>query len=186
MNVETKVKEVKSLPEVVASVPSGIPEPIKVKIRSGLFTVIEIYEKLKRSPGAHIKVTWARPAKTFKGITHSIVKRTSVFVRAGINFSNLKVVKEGIESGERSEVQSLPWGQWREGYFPYIIDYKNTEYIRLYDASFNNLRPSVEWTIDGIPTTFDKVKEFLLASEYPTDERPDCFTIKAENVVKID
>ncbi len=146
---------------------------------------LQIAEALMDKKGRHVRATWSRACKTFKGCPYVIAKRTSVFVRTGINYEHLSTVQNGIEKGERGEVQALPWGNWREGCFPYIIDHNGTEYIRLYPATFDNLRPSVEYTKDGLPTTFDEIKEWLLASEYPKDERAECFTVKAESIIEI-
>lgn len=147
---------------------------------------IEIVQELQNKKGRHIRATWSRMAKTFANCPHVITKRTSVFVRSGINFEHIAVVQNGIEKGERPEVQPLPWGQWREGFFPYVIDHKGIEYIRLYPATFDNLTPSVEWTIDGTPANFEKVKSFLLSSELPKkDEKPLCFTVKVESIIGI-
>ena len=146
---------------------------------------IEIVENLNGKKGQHISATWQRQAKTLKNCGVVVGKRTKVFVRSGINFANISEVKNGISQNERGEVQALPWGTWREGFFPYIIDHKGVEYVRLYPSAFDNLKPSVEWTIDGKPATFDQVKPFLLASELPKDEKPLCFTVKAESVLEI-
>lgn len=146
---------------------------------------LQIVQTIQDKKGQHVSATWQRQAKTRKGCPHIIAKRTSVYVRSGINFANLGEVKNGIEKGERGEVQSLPWGHWREGFFPFIIDHNGMEYIRLYPASFDNLKPSVEWSLDGKPATFDDVKSFLLASEFPKEEKPECFTVKAESVIEI-
>ena len=96
-------------------------------------------------------------------------------------------VRSAIEAGEREPVQSLPWGQWREGYANYIIDHKDNEYIRLYPATFANLAtPSVQWLLNGVPATYAQVEPYLLASEKRhDDDKPACFTINAENVLSI-
>jgi len=147
---------------------------------------LEIVENLKNKKGQHVAATWQRQAKTRKG-SPIIGKRTQVFVRSGINFANLSAVKSGIESGERGEIQPI-WkgkGQWKQ--FPFILFHVDTgvEYVRLYPAAFDNLKPSVEYTLDGKPATFEQVKPFLLESELPSDEKPDCFTVKAESIISI-
>lgn len=141
----------------------------------------EIVENLKGKKGQHVAATWQRPAKTYKNCPHVIAKRTSVFVRSGIDFANLATVKNGIESGERGEVQPLPWGKWKQ--FPYVIEHNGVEYVRLYPAAFENLKPSVEWSINGKPAKFEDVEPFLLASELK--EKNECFVVKAENVIDI-
>lgn len=146
----------------------------------------EIIESIESRRGRHVKVTWQRPAKTLKGAESLVIsKRTCAWIRSGIDYANLAEVKAGIAAGERGEVQPLPWGEWIR--FPFIIGHKGQEYVRLYPASFDNLRPEVEWSINGRPSTYEKVEQYLLSSEKrkDEDEQPLCFTVKAESVIDI-
>ena len=116
-----------------------------------------------------------------------IVKRTSAYVRAGIAYANLAVVKEAIATGERGEVEQITWAEWIQ--YPFILRHKRTmqEYVRLYPASFDNLKAEVEWSIDGKPATYGQVAPYLLAKEKHKDNEsaPLCFTLKAEDVIDI-
>lgn len=144
----------------------------------------DIVEQLKTRKGQHVQITWKRWAKTFKDCPHSILKKTTAFVRAGIEYANLAVVKEGVESGERGPVQPLKWGTWMQ--YPFIIEHKHQEYVRLYPAVFANLRPVVEWSINGRAVEYAEAKPYLLSSE--TRKREDdvlCFTICAEDIIAI-
>jgi len=124
----------------------------------------EIIGQIEYRKGRNVKVTWQRVAKTLKGASSLlIVKRTAAWVRSGIDYANLKVVKDGIATGERGEVQPLPWGEWIQ--FPFIIGHKGMEYVRLYPASFENLVPKVEWSINGRPSSYESVEQYLLSSE---------------------
>lgn len=144
----------------------------------------DIIQALTGHNGQHLPVTWARPLKTRKGVENSVVKRTRAYCRAGINFANLATVKEGIANGERGLVQSLPWGQWLQ--YPYIIGHNGNDYVRLYPASFDNLRPAVEYYIDGQPATKETAQALCLASEFRADnEAPECFTVKAQSVISV-
>lgn len=146
-----------------------------------------IVQAVQNKKGQHVLAVWERTAKTLKTSSVVIGKRTSAYVRAGINYANLGAVKDGIATGERGEVESLPWGQWRSGFETMIIDHKGTEYVRLYPATFGNLVPSVQWSLDGRLATYDEVEPHLLASEKrkEDDEKPLCFTLKAETVLEI-
>lgn len=147
---------------------------------------LEIVSNVRNRKGQHVRATWQRVAKTFKDCPLLIVKRTSAYVRAGIEYANLALVKDAVASGERGEVESLPWGEWAD--YPFIIAHKGKEYVRLYPAVFDNLStPSVEWSIDGKPATYAQVEPFLLASEKrkDDDDKPLCFTLKAEDVVAL-
>ena len=150
----------------------------------------EIYTKLRSQPaGSHISVAWIREAKCKKGCP-LVQKKTVAFVRSGINFANLGSVKEGISSGERGEVQSLPWGTWRNGFEKYIIDHTSKdgvskEYVRLYPATFENLRPQVTWYLEDKVVEYSQIEEYLLSSEKPKDEIPECFTVSADSVFSV-
>jgi hypothetical protein len=144
-----------------------------------------IVSALKEWKGTNLPARWRRTMKTRAAYKDFIVtKETEAHIRAGIDFSNLATVKAGIDNGERGEVQSLPWGEWAE--FPFIISHKGKEYLRLYPASFDNLKPRVEYQINGKPASREEVQAICLASEFSAnDEKPDCFTIKAESLVSI-
>jgi hypothetical protein len=152
---------------------------------------IEIVEGLRNhNKGAHVQVAWRRDCKTRKDCQHRIEKQTIAWVRAGISYANLTAVKDGISSGERDEVQELPWGQWRAGYANYIIDHElkdgvSREYVRLYPATFENLsHPQVTYFVDGKPMEYQAIEAFLLASEKPKpdEEKPLCFCVQAESI----
>jgi len=147
----------------------------------------EIISALKGKAGQHVQIVWQRAAKVAKSCQFLIVKRTTAYVRSGINYSNLQSIRDAIEAGTREAVEGLPWGQWREGFANYIIDHKDKEYVRLYPASFDNLsHPQVEWLMDGKPATYTEVEPYLLASEKHKDEdKPACFTVNAENVLSV-
>jgi hypothetical protein len=145
-----------------------------------------VVSALKNHKGQHILVTWQRDMKTRADVPFAIVKRTCAYVRAGIDYANLASVKEGIEAGERNEVQPLPWGVWVE--FPFIIAHKGNEYLRLYPATFGNLRDEmrVEYVMDGVVSTKEQVAPYCLASEFrERDEPAKCFTIKMDSLLSI-
>jgi hypothetical protein len=144
----------------------------------------EIVNRLTGHNGQNIQVCWQRQCKVRAGSV-PVTKLTIAYVRAGIDYANLSAVQSGIANGERGEVEPLPWGVWQQ--FPYVIEHKGTEYVRLYPSSFGNLKSSVAYYIDGKPVDFADVKPFLLASEYPksSEDKPLCFTVKAESIVSI-
>lgn len=144
----------------------------------------QIVDALQNHKGQHLKVIWERQCKA-KGAT--VEKRVTAYVRSGIDYANLKTVREAIEARERGEVQPIwnGFGEWAQ--FPFVIRHvtKGTEYLRLYPSSFKNLRPSTEWKMNGKKTTYKKVERFLKSSELKKDEIPSCFTVKAEDVQEI-
>ena len=149
-----------------------------------------IVETLKNIKGQNVSITWKRAMKTRAGVQVVCEKETEAHIRAGIDYSKMAKVQEGIEEGTRGEVQSLPWGNWSE--FPFIITHtpkgktETQEYVRLYPASFDNLRPHVTYFLNGKECLKADVEPYCLASEFQKDkESPDCFTIKARDLVSI-
>ena len=120
-----------------------------------------------------------KPAAAFKAV--QLTKVTRGVFRAGINFANLSSVKEGIESGERGEVQPLPWGEWKQ--FPYIIAHKGVEYVRLYPAVGGKVE--VQYLVDGAEVTKEEFKKFLTPSAAASGGAVECFTVKAENIISV-
>jgi hypothetical protein len=142
---------------------------------------------LSEHKGQHVPITWRREMKTRKGTTEKVEKLTRAYVRAGIDYANLASVKEGIESGERGEVQPLPaWQEWAQ--FPFILRHKEngTEYVRLYPAKFDNLKPHVEYYVNGALVNEETVKPLCLASEFRERETPaEVFQVKADSILSI-
>ena len=147
-------------------------------------------ESFFNSKGHFINATFKsekKPASAFKGTT--LEKRISGVFRAGISFENLSSVKEGIESGERGEVQSLPFGEWEQ--YPYIIRHtdKNgmlNRYVRLYPTK--NCVLKVQYLVNGVESTRENFLSFLIPSERAkaeTGERPECITIKVSNLLSL-
>lgn len=146
-----------------------------------------VKDKIMSAKGNFVKVRWKsnpKPAAKFKA--HNLQKVCEGVVRAGIDYSNLKTVKEGIENGERGEVQELPWGTWKE--FPYIIEHKGTEYLRLYPSPSNKIK--TVYMVDGEEVDKDVFCTYLTGSDAkkilnPSENEKECFNIKADNVLEI-
>lgn len=155
-----------------------------------------IRENILNTKGGFVRVCWKsnpKPAAAFKNVT--LEKRTSAVVRAGINFANLASVKDAIAAGERGAVQELPWGKWfidanGKDWFPYLIEHKDEMYIRLYpsNSEASNHKTTTMYLIEGKEVTKQEFAGCLTPSEAkklldPTVERPECFTIKENNVL---
>lgn len=145
----------------------------------------QIVQILQSRKGQNLRAVWRRPMKTRKGVDVLLEKETSVLVRGGIDYANLGAVQSGIATGERGEVEPLPWGEWTA--FPFIIAHKGVDYVRLYPSSFANNRPVVRYFAGGTPTNdIESLKALCLASEFSSDDSaPSCFTLKAENIISI-
>jgi hypothetical protein len=136
-----------------------------------------------QAKGQFVKVVFAtekRPKAAHKGAV--LRKHTTGVFRAGIDFSKLKSVQDGIANGERGDVQPLPWGEWER--FPYLISHKEERYLRLYPAV--NGKVTTTYTVNG--QTVDKVvfDGYLTPSDAKAPDKPlECFTVKLSNVISI-
>ena len=163
------------------------------------FIMVDI-EKFLTTKGQFVRVAWEsekKPASEHKNV--KLVKKSSGVFRAGINFSKLGSVIDGIRDGERGEVQKLPWGKWKQ--FPYIIEHKDTEYVRLYPpgdtitnddgttkrvSDWGRAKMEVEYFVDGKPVDKKTFNGYLTPSEANKDgDLPDCFTVKRSNLTSL-
>lgn len=116
----------------------------------------------------------------------SIEKITLATVRAGIDFKNLSSVKEGIENGERGEIHPLKWGSWKK--FPYIIEHKGKEYVRLYPSLSKKHIPKVKYFLDGKEISKKDVLNYVTDSkrdEMIKAEKPECFNVTDSNFLPL-
>jgi len=150
--------------------------------------ITDIKNILKEHRGQNLRAIWGKALKTRKGVTDLVEKVTSIVIRGAIDYDNLAVVQEKRESGELpAENAGLPWGEWAE--FPLHITHKGTDYARFYNGSGINVangqefRPMVEYYLNGELSDKATVEPLCLASEFRSSEdKPDCYTVKAENV----
>jgi len=142
-------------------------------------------DKFFGNSGQFISATFKsekKPAAKHKGTL--LEKRIEGVFRAGIDFGNLGSVKDAIANGERGEVQPLPFGEWLK--FPYLIQYKETQYVRLYPTK--NCVLKVQYLINGVESTKENFLSFLTPSDKAkaeNGERPDCITVKVSNLIKL-
>jgi len=151
-------------------------------------TASEILNKILASKGQFVKASWKSnpaPKAMFKGTI--LEKQTIGVIRAGIDYSHLASVQDGILSGERGEVQSLPWGTWEQ--FPYLITHKAETYIRLYPSAIHKTK--TKYFVDSIEVGTEKFCEYLTPSAAlqilsPNLDKPlVCFTVKASNILDV-
>ena len=150
----------------------------------------QILSLVSNLSGKHIPVSFkteAKPAAAFKGV--KLEKHTEGTYRVGINFENLKGVREGIESGERGEVQAPKGKKWVM--FPFHLQNlaETTDYLRLYYPTGGFIqRPAVTYYVDGKPVEREEYASYLTPSDAkPKDRDPnlDCFDVKMENIISI-
>jgi len=148
-------------------------------------------ETLSSKKGANLTASWGKTLKTRKGVEDKVEKMTKMVIRGGITYDNMGIVQEKREDGSLpSENAGLPWGEWAE--FPYHITHKGTDYVRFYPASGINIAtgsdfyPEVTYLLNGNPVEKTVIEALCLASEFPKrEEKPLCFTVKAENVISL-
>lgn len=147
-------------------------------------------DKFFSSKGNFISATFRSEKKASAKHKGTLLeKRISGVFRAGISFENLSSVKEGIENGERGEVQSLPFGEWEK--YPYLIKHTNKEgisnrYIRLYPTP--NCVLNVLYLVNGVESTKEQFLSFLTPSDRAkaeNGEKPECITIKETNLISL-
>lgn len=147
----------------------------------------KVVATLVHAKGQFSSATWkstVKPAAQFKDL--EINKITTAVVRSGIDYSNLKSVKEGIANDEREAVGELPWGQWLD--FPYIIGHNNKKYVRLYPSKAPNHVPKVKYFVNGKETPKANVLHFLTPSARQRMEQPtanECFTLNVDNILDV-
>jgi len=141
---------------------------------------------MNATKGSFQAVSWhsnPTPAASHKKAGIVLEKITQAVCKAGIDFSNLSSVKAGIESGERGEVESLPWGEWE--IFPFTIKHKGERYVRLYPASQSN-QAKTEFKVNGSKVSRETFAGYLTPSEQAkmqSGEVPVCFTVKESNLI---
>jgi hypothetical protein len=145
----------------------------------------DIIAKVETRKGANLSATIHKTLKTLKGVEDVIEKKTRLVVRGGIDYDNIALVQEMRESGQLPDKNAgLPWGEWAQ--FPYHITHKEQDYARFYPASGIDFSTHVEYYRNGNVATKEEVKDLCLKSEFSDkEEKPLCYTIKAENVQTI-
>ncbi len=148
-------------------------------------TAQQIIENIQKTKGFYVMVKWKStqlPKAAFK--EHKLENRTSAICRAGIQYQNLQEVKEAVANGERGEVQSLPWGEWKK--YPYTIEHKNKEYYRLYPTKSRNQKPNVKYFVDNKEVDKEEYASYLTPSKAKELWEPKeklCFNIATENIL---
>lgn len=148
---------------------------------------IDILEKIQDKRGASLNIRLVSDVPCLKAHRDTIVQKfTEMTIISGVSFENRKDIKDAIESGERGEVGSLPWGAWKQ--FPFVIEHKGAEYIRLYlpskaqiEAEF--FKPTtVQFVANGKPISRDEAIALCGSKAQARENEEGCMTVKAENL----
>ena len=124
------------------------------------------------------------PSAEFKKAGVVLEKISKGIYRTGINFANLSAVKEGIENGERGEVQPLPKGQsW--AIFPLVIKKEDGSLLLRVTMAEGHF-PQVTYKVNGSEVSKENFESYLPPSARSSNkERPLVFTIKESNLLAV-
>jgi hypothetical protein len=133
------------------------------------------YLSLINAPGINvIGVEWqteVRPAARHKA--HLLQKVSTATVMVGAAYENLSANND-------RETGPLPWGEWAEDLFPYVIEHKGKDYFRL-----NTVDGTVKtiYLVDGMVVRRETLLSYLTPSQRNA-ARPHAgtVTIKSENL----
>jgi hypothetical protein len=138
-------------------------------------------EKLLTKKGQIATITTTRPMKVRKG--QPVITKTSTFqTRIGVDYDNIKSVKEKRESGDLPEEnQGLKYGEWH--IFPYIIKHNDDYQVRC--SRFNSkMKPITVYLQEGKVIDADTAKIACLASEFKSSDS-EVFNIKVSSIVDV-
>lgn len=155
---------------------------LKHVVESPLFDAILGHKK-----GQFATVSTVRECKVRKGKA-TIEKHSTFTIRVGVNYDNQAAVVEKRADGELpSENAGLPWGEWVDGYFPYLIEHKGTYYVRLTPVYGNEAnKQTAKYFRDGVEITRDEAKADCLASEFPaTPSENHAMTVKFDSITEV-
>ena len=146
-----------------------------------------IAKAIATAKGVNVKLAWERDCKTKKDCTDIIRKRTNTVGRVGIDYNNRAIVQQLRESGDLPSEEQPIWhgkGQWVN--FPYVLRHivTNQKYLRLYQGTNENAKPSVQFFRNGQLVGKSELEDILLASEKRHDTSL-CFCVKIEDMLDI-
>lgn len=144
-------------------------------------TTTKAMEKImNKGKGTFRNMIYESPCKLRAAYKNDVlVKRVEKQVRFGIEYANLKSVRERLADATGTvHTDRLPWGTWKK--YPYVIEHKGTEYIRCYNVPTSKTK--VTYYLNGVKTPLHVIEPMMLASSASSN---DCFTIKVENIIAI-
>jgi hypothetical protein len=150
----------------------------------------QVFQKIMSSKGRFVKIRYKsnpKPKAEFKNL--NLEKITTTIMQSGVEFKNLKVVKEAIASGVRGEVGELPWGQYLSDFYPYIITHKDVLYLRVVPSQTGNHKGQTDYFCNSNKITKEEFSTYLTNSDakklMENTEGSIVFNIKLENLLGI-
>ena len=152
---------------------------------------------MKQKKGANIQVEWETRVKPLKSAPNDILLTKYVVAvgRLGLDYQNLKSTKNKITEGIIDPNNPLPWGEWVEGYFPYLIQHTpkgETEmkfYLRIYFGSLG-IKPKTQYYLNGKPITRKELEElvekkWVSKSVLESSNADSMITVGIDNIKKL-
>ena len=139
----------------------------------------------KKNSGSWFNITWKSDLPLLKAAKDQNVtayKMTSAQCRKEISYAAQKSVQAKVQRGYQL-THELPWGKWVEGYEGLLIENKGINYVRLY---FGPNKSETKYYLNGKEVTYNDLKESgMIQNGYfnkKSSERPDCITVKVDNI----
>ena len=145
----------------------------------------KLIQNLFELRGQFVSIKSRKAAKIRKDV-YDVIEKESIFTaRVGCSYEKLATVKLMRESGIPPAPRS--WGEYVEGFYPYLIQYKNSYYFHFTTVNGNpNCIPKVKWFRNGVEISADEAKIYCLASEFPKNkEEKECFDMNVDHILEI-
>lgn len=123
----------------------------------------EFYVRVAKS-GRHAIMVWVtedKARKEHKG-TH-LIKRVRCVGITGDDYAEIPEVKAAVKAGLRPEPGPLPWGQWEDDMFPYVIRHEKDGAPRFYGRVYvaDDHSPNTTYWVNGVEVTGDEYRAYL-------------------------
>lgn len=137
--------------------------------------------------GSFHSIKYLRDCKTLKSAGGIVVtKETKISgVRFGVEYTKLKAVRDFKTPEELASgvVAPMPWGEWVNGCYPYIIEHKGKNYLRV---TLNKACTyKTKYRVNGKITDKETALSYCLASERSNDSPKIIFSLGIENIMEI-
>ena len=148
--------------------------------------LISVIENLRKGTGQ--RVLYRKPLELYKAVqkanpTLKVEKETTMVVRFGLDYNNLKAVKEERALNPNAGTGELIGRAWRNGHYKYVLDTnKGKTLIRCYATMF---APKTRYLLNGNPVPKSAIEQYCTATALRPNEEAKCFDLNADYVIAI-
>lgn len=144
-----------------------LPEQTQTLVEELVSTLPPQIQHLLSYKGQCALITYGRECKMRAG-KEMIYKVSEMIVRMGINYDNIAAVKDKRESGELpKENAGLLFGNYVAGLWPYIVEYEDNLYVRVFTVPNNpTVIRKVSYIRNDVEITKEEAQKDCLASEF--------------------